>query len=461
MPYRGAADPDLPKAVRKLPKALRELWVKVFNANYDPQDEGRAFRVAWGVVRKVRTAKKAKFVPAEDAAAMRAWLREQRIVAKVETEQYLRIGASFGVKMQADGRVRWTMISSGAFEDRDHQIVSSAYLQSALAFAAKTGYKGSLNFWHIKHSDIGRCDFQLLVGEPPVLVESGLFDETPAASRAAQYYLKHAVEQGGSIEFLWTDLTPDGVFNPPGVIVRRSVLPRQYASFPWSGLLVKEHKMSKTRPEQIAEFAKVIGVTPEEAEQMIEQIESGAKELADYGVRWKEIQAADAEPESAENAPQAEESSEQPAEPAEKSTATDEGAAQQVENADGDQEEAAEIEVVLTPETLSAIIEQVSTGITERFQTAISTLEERIQTLDGGLAEFDMALKAISASVKAYEAKIEALQVADDEKIAQAVRDLPRATVKNLTAAQRPTQREAEAVSAESMLERGIKTLHG
>ena len=74
MPYSGGGDANLPKAVKKLPKALRELWVRVFNENYDADDEGKAHKIAWGAVRKVESAHAAKDWLQVDRPTLLAWL---------------------------------------------------------------------------------------------------------------------------------------------------------------------------------------------------------------------------------------------------------------------------------------------------------------------------------------------------------------------------------------------------
>ena len=71
---RGGGDANLPKAVKKLPKALRELWVRVFNENYDPDDEGAAHKIAWAAVRKVESAHAAKDWLQVDRPTLLAWL---------------------------------------------------------------------------------------------------------------------------------------------------------------------------------------------------------------------------------------------------------------------------------------------------------------------------------------------------------------------------------------------------
>lgn len=62
MPYTGIDDPNLPDHVQKLPKKKRKAWVGAFNSSYEKciadggdsdKCEGRSFRIANGVVKKM------------------------------------------------------------------------------------------------------------------------------------------------------------------------------------------------------------------------------------------------------------------------------------------------------------------------------------------------------------------------------------------------------------------------
>ena len=220
---------------------------------------------------------------------------EEEVTASVifaPSETWTQVAPTFSELKLYDapaGRTRWLLVSSGGFEDRDREIVSTAYLESAVDYAERSKERGPLLIWHIPGSDVGTCDYQAIVGEPGMLLESGLFDATPRGERAAAYYRQKSADTGASIRFLWANRTQDGVYLPPGMILERSLLPRANAAFPWSGLQLTavEAKMRKPRPDAVAELAAVVG--DEEAERIVAGIEANAKQLADTGVRFKEV----------------------------------------------------------------------------------------------------------------------------------------------------------------------------
>jgi len=569
VPYLGISDPNLPVSVQKLPKALRELWVRVFNENYDAADEGKTFKIAWGVVRKIQTAQKAREMVPIDLDDVRPWLLGEKATKtdggrKFSSSAYLFVpdaekpstwkirieetpgnvtvtqlgraaaalsnggfrgnptqdisdersamakkliglyrkhdvadadipdylfdiagvkprgekawafapSTSFKAYQQPDGRTRWSLITSGAFEDRDGEILSHAYLADALEYAEASGHRGTLNFWHVKNSDIGVCDFQMLMGQPGLLFETGLFDDTPAGRKAAAYYTDHAPETGASLEFLWIDRTPDGVYNPPGVIVRRSLLPRSAAAFPWSIFSSKESLMAKNKSEQVAELAKVLDIGEDEAAKMVAHLESGAKSLADYGVNWKEVSsesadtasvvtddvATDAQPPALDEetvvtetvvAETVEESAE--------TTVETEAIAEEPVAAPAAAPEA--VEVVFTPETISALAEQVMAtveGKLTELRTALADMAKSLTDLAQGAQQTELAMTEIKSHVKS-------LQESDEAKISAAVKNLPRATVKSMQMPERPSQRQPdpELAKDESMLAKAKATLYG
>lgn len=461
MPYSGISDSNLPTSVKKLPKALRELWVRVFNENHDEQDEATAFKVAWSVIRRVESAKKARMITGLAMTDLESILNPQPVAA--------RVGAGFKTFAQADGNTRWVMLSSGAFEDRDGEIMSQAWLESAVAFAEKSGLRGTLNFWHKPHTDLGTCDFQALIGTPALLLESGVFYNTPAGRKAARYYQEHASEQGGSIEFLWTRRTSDGIYEPPGVIVRRSVLPKRYAAFPWASMSTKESMMAKQRNEIVAEFARLLEVSEEQAEEMLGHLEEGTKELKDYGVRWKETNAdatAQANAPAADAAP-TESAPENEAAPelAEKEAAPETAELESATAGEVAPQEATALEVVLDPAALELVVKQVTAAMQPAWaevQTKIDTAMTRFAEIAQNMLALGEVATGAQVGVKELHSVVAKMQRADDEKIADAVKNLPRATVKSLTA-QRPSQRTPDVgeKEAESLLATGLKTLYG
>lgn len=477
MPYKDASDPGLPAAVKRLPKALRELWVKIFNEHYDPAHEDEAFRYAWGVVKKVKSAKKARLLSPFDLDGTRRWLSGEQDDGDDEetppsaeedpSTMQPRAFQTLSLAFKSLDPNRWLLLTSGAFQDRQGQIMSQAYLEDALTFAKKANYRGTVNLWHIPHSDVGTCDFQALIGEPGLLLESGLFDDTFAGRKAAAYYGEHAPEMGASLEFLWMNRTPEGVHMPPGVIVRRSLLPYARASFPWSSLAMKENNMSNQRPEVVAEFARVLGITDDQAEQMLLHLESGAKELKDYGIAWKEtdVVATPAAAEAVVETP----SKDAPTSEVVESVSKSEDAAPEVAVTTATASEAVQalaaaepLEVVLTPDALQMIVKQTIDAV----QPLINAIDAKLAELAQNMLGVAQEQVAYGTAMKEVRGTVDKLSTADEAKITEAVRNLPRATVKSLTApAQRPTQRQVEAETAdtngETMLDKAHKTLYG
>lgn len=573
MPYSGISDADLPAAVKRLPKRLREIWVAVFNDAYDPEDEGKAFRAAWAAARnaqkqkeagamgqtfrsfaelgaavlagveepataakatktdggKVYTAAAYLYVPDEEkpstwklkieespgeitvaqlgraaAALSPAGFMGQRVemtpdersmaarklialyrdqdVTDADIPEYLfemagmddaedaaegesedteekagRAFVAFKAFEQADGRTRWVGISSGGFEDRDAEVVSTAFLDSCVEQANKSGQRGPLYVWHVAGSSIGSCDTQVVVGQPGFLVESGLFDDTDDGRRAAVYYREHAKEMGMSIKFLFSNRTEDGVYLPPGMIIERSVLPRTRAAFPWSGLTLKEaSEMAKASKEAVEELARVLG--EERAAEIVGDLETGAKSLQALGVRWKDTSGEaevateaveeTAETPAAEAAPAAEAVEEETPETDETEKAADVVATPAPELP-------AEMSLVLDEAALSEIAKQaagvVNAQLSDLLTAQIGALTERLETLHAAVAK--------------QSADIADLRRGDDERIAEKVANLPRATIR--AAITRPVQEareEAKAAAGENqqpLAEVGKRALYG
>jgi len=542
MPYSGAGDEGLPKAVKKLPRDLRELWVRVFNENYDAEDEGQGFKVAWGVIRKVQSVRNAKEWANVDMKDIRAWLSGSKTVpaapdtplpvsdgakatedssvgdyppgqlcpeceadlelpdagwykcggcgavlcdeasdsdvedyklhnaaaaqklglgeppanppiAKVikradeKAENAKAFRSEFKAYAQADGRTRWTLIASGGFQDRDGEIVSTPFLDSAVEYAAKSGDRGPLLIWHIPGSDIGTCDTQVVIGQPGFLLESGLFLDSPRGQRAAKYYRAHAADYGASIQFLWANRA-EGVYLPPGCILERSLLPRSKAAFPWSGLHTKELDMGTSkqpRADAVAELAAVLG--DDEAKRIVEQLEASAKDLTGLGVRFKE---AEVVAEAAPVAPAAEAKAADA--PAPEPAVAEEPVANAETKATPEPglpapAEISQVEIVFPPATLATMAKAVSDSMGGQF----AALTARLATLEG--------------SVQGLLAGLEVLKAADDAKIAEKVAHLPRATVKFMQEpVQRPTQRTPEAgdgTAQKSLADVEHETLYG
>ena len=422
MPYSGPGDDKLPDAVQKLPKWQRELWVRVFNEEYDEDDEGAAFRAAWAAVR--------------NAAESRKGIR--RMVETLELPTDGKPASVFKTYKHPDGTTRWLGITSGGFEDRDGEVVSTAFLRSAVEHADDTGQRGPLLVYHIPGTQIGSVDFQAVIGDPGFLLESGTFDDSEAGRAAAGHLAKSLGQYGASIRFLYINRDDAGVYHPPGIILERSVLPADRAAFPWSSMdtvsEVKEMTVALD-DEKRAELEKMLG--EDTAAQVLARIDEGAEELKEAGIRWKE---------AVKDAP----APEAVAEPVE-------GEAVEADTDEDDEDDAtedaaveekaantpAEMEIVLADESLAAIAEKAA----GRFDEMMAPLVEGLNTLR---AAFDAQAQEIAA-----------LKRADEDKVAEKVRNLPRATVRQV-ATYRPTEKEAEPVEQEEkpFMERGLSALY-
>jgi len=281
-------------------------------------------------------------------------------------------------------------------------------------------------------AEIGACDTQVVVGQPGFLVESGLFNDTPDGRKAAAYYQEHAKETGCSIRFLYARKTADGVYFPPGLIFERSLLPRERAAFPWSGITVEGvGDMSKSiKDEARQQLVEVLG--EERAKAIIDQLTAGSETLKDMGVRFKEI-TGEAEAPNRGNETEGEAVKEK-----------------ETEAAEGTLLEAVpeEFSVVLSPEAITAVAKEVRSGLNDDMTALLEGVTQ-------GLSDLKAVVTKMSDGV-------DQLTVAEDQRITEKVANLPRATVYRI---QRPTQRAAEK-DADSqvdkdLLARGKRALYG
>ena len=119
---------------------------------------------------------------------------------KPEKPQYNKQGRpQLYSKKQADGRWRWVMIDSTAVLDKIGEIVSRKAVDKGVDRAQASGELGDLLFWHIPWLRFGACDFQAREGL--CLIESGLWDDTPAAQKARETTSQHPEAWGASIGF--------------------------------------------------------------------------------------------------------------------------------------------------------------------------------------------------------------------------------------------------------------------
>jgi hypothetical protein len=259
------------------------------------------------------------------------------------------------------------------------------------------------------------------VGEPGILLESGLFDDTPDGMTAAAYYQAHAKETGASIRFFCANRTPDGIFMPPGFIIERSLLPRDKAAFPWSALDIAEvPTMAKLTTEKQRLLEEILG--RDRAVDIISQVEASAEALKEAGVRFKELSASGGD--GATNDEAAGQSDE--------ATPTDPEPIAEVtkETAPVTPDQPTDYELVLSPEAISAVAEKAAGAVATRLQ-GIEAQFGQIATAVQSALNDQTTLRTV---VEKMAQDLEALKRTDDAKIVEKMAHLPKATVRALQA---------------------------
>jgi len=156
---------------------------------------------------------------------------------------------------QKDGRYRWLAITSTAVQDKEEEIVSRAAMDMAVEKADEVGEHGVLDFWH---TDVllGECDFQAREGL--CLIESGLYDDNPAAKQAAKTVEANPDAWALSILLLYN---PKAVERRDGltiyndiVIPRRALLPRGKEAARFTQLFTGGESMDKQKESALLEL---------------------------------------------------------------------------------------------------------------------------------------------------------------------------------------------------------------
>lgn len=179
----------------------------------------------------------------------------------------------FKVYQDSDGDLRWLSLSSNAFIDLDKEIFTTKALEDAVEYSDKSGERGPLLVYHVPSAEIGRCDYQAVVGR--FLVESGKFDDTPLGRKAADYFVNTDKEHQVSIGYHYRPGDElDGVYDWTRII-ERSVTPYGAAANPWTAFNLIGGKTVDARKE--ANLKEIFG--SELADRIIATAESKTKEL--------------------------------------------------------------------------------------------------------------------------------------------------------------------------------------
>lgn len=163
----------------------------------------------------------------------------------------------FIVVKAADGSRRWFSFSSNGFEDKTGELVTTRALEDVVEYGDETGDRGSLRIYHIPGTDIGRCDFQGVEGR--VLIESGVFDDTPLARKAIEYFETTDDDLGTSIGFLYPVDEFDGRDYESIRVFERSVCPREDAANEWTSFVTLTQRGDPMHDKSKAFLTKLAG----------------------------------------------------------------------------------------------------------------------------------------------------------------------------------------------------------
>lgn len=181
------------------------------------------------------------------------------------------------VVKQSDGKLRWVMFSSTAYQDRDGEIVSQKALAEDVARADASKEYGPLDWWHIDGLNLGQCDYNAMDGK--VLIESGTF----VSESIGEAVKASADALGGSIAFYHPTTEPQGGVYKNIRRFARALLPKSKASNLFTSLTVKEPDMDKEKFDALKDL-----VGDSLAQELINQSESVQKSAELAGVKFKE-----------------------------------------------------------------------------------------------------------------------------------------------------------------------------
>lgn len=427
----------VPKAVRRLPRRLRDVWEITYAAGgTDPHRE------AWTAVRREADAEKVTQkevgVMGETGVLNCSGVVEGSVYSAVKSVR------------QRDGSLRWLTISTGVFEDRDGEVVPTAYVEQAVKDSDESGERGFLNLWHVPGSELGPCDFQLF--HSGFLLESGTFYDTPWAAKAAGVIASGEKSLGVSVEFFHSGIDRDGVYIPPGdgsrFIVNRSVLPFAAAAFPWSGIALKEGGMDAEKLAKKRVFLEdMVGV--EKATEILTAMELGGDALRAAGVRWKESgDVSDAVTTPAQE-PVAEVTAEKAVTDSQEAAS---GSGEQPAEDIPDEQDDNTMRIVFDDDSVTLLASRVADMVMERMSPQFATKEAR-----------EVSVAQLLTEVGELRIAVKELAVDIDERVSQKVRELPRAAVLYRPSKQTPAAAEKETATDKAVgdVERGLKTLFG
>lgn len=198
------------------------------------------------------------------------------------------------VMKQSNGKARWILVSTNAYEDRDGEYVSLKAQKRDVKYLNETKEFGPLRLWHLGYPDadkkeagpgvdIGDCDYSQMFGK--FRIESGTFRN----ERVAVAIKDRADKWATSLGFFHPVDEPDrnGIYHEMHTF-ERSLLPRTKASNLLTPLaaIIKEFSMT-TKEEKVKQLADLLG-DDKLAGEVLGQVETMEKEAQKRGLTFKQ-----------------------------------------------------------------------------------------------------------------------------------------------------------------------------
>lgn len=166
----------------------------------------------------------------------------------------------FTVYKDSAGADRWLAITTTAYQDKDHEIISTNAIKESVLLGDKMGERGPLLYWHVPGLPMGDCDFQAQGGPGGrFLIEGGTF-RSKAMALLGQTLSASGYQM--SPGFIHSDDEPqNGVYDHILIYERSAVPEHRAANYFTRYATAKEDKVLP--PEKIAEYREKAAGNPE------------------------------------------------------------------------------------------------------------------------------------------------------------------------------------------------------
>jgi hypothetical protein len=215
-------------------------------------------------------------------------------------EAAVELGANcgFSIFKAADGKYRWLLTSSTAFEDRDGEIVSTKAQEADVDRMDATKEFGPLRFFHVgapkmekagdwesyvagNGVDLGVCDFSMMQGKSRI--ESGTFYD----EKVAEALIPHIDKMGVSIGFSHPPDEPkNNVLYNIKTFERSLIYPRGKESNYFTSVAIMQKESTMDVKEKLEQLKLLVG--PDLFATVTSQAEATEKAAESAGLKFKE-----------------------------------------------------------------------------------------------------------------------------------------------------------------------------